>query len=167
LSLEAFCLELIARLHGSAEHAKILLLIPPDHHESVPRAIAAGARGCILEDVSLGELNDAIACVLAGKFVCTPQLTQEMFARLAEISPRPIPEWQARAQSANLTKREFEIVYLIAEGMSNKQIARRLCLSLYTVKNHVHSILQKLQVTDRLDAVSQVRARGWVAKNTV
>jgi DNA-binding NarL/FixJ family response regulator len=167
LSLEAFALELIARLQSHADQVKILLLIPPEKHEAIPKAIAAGAHGCVLEDVSLDALNDAIFCVLAGEFSCTPQIAREMLARLAQVSPRQIPQWQARAEAANLTQREFEIVYLIADGLSNKQIARRLSLSLYTVKNHVHSILQKLQASDRVDAVSQIRARGWAPKSSV
>jgi DNA-binding NarL/FixJ family response regulator len=66
-----------------------------------------------------------------------------------------------------LTERELEILCLVADGLSNKQIARRLCLSLYTVKNHVHNVLQKLQVGDRYQAVAQLREQGWIAKKAV
>jgi DNA-binding NarL/FixJ family response regulator len=109
-------------------------------------------------------VQHALACVLAGQFVSPPRLVQSMFARLAGESVAPTSTWRTRAESADLTEREFEIVNLIADGLSNKQIARRLSVSLYTVKNHVHNLLQKLQASDRMAAVSHLRARGWLAK---
>ena len=60
--------------------------------------------------------------------------------------------------------KELEVVGLISDGLSNKQIARRLCLSLYTVKNHVHNVVEKLQVENRFKAVEYARRRGWLEK---
>lgn len=67
-----------------------------------------------------------------------------------------------RAADSPLTERETEILRLVAGNLANKQIARSCCLSLYTVKNHVHAILEKLHAASRREAVSKARRRGWI-----
>jgi len=71
-----------------------------------------------------------------------------------------------RVERVELTPRELEIVHLIAERLSNKEIAKRLCVSLYTVKNHVHNIVEKLQVKNRFEAVEYAHQRRWLKGET-
>lgn len=167
LSLEAITAELIPSLRHRWGAIKILLLVPPNCSTEIGPLIAAGAHGCVLENVSLRELVTSIARVLAGDFLCSAQLVEKMFAAFAEPAWPRRSRWQARAKTADLTEREIEILSAIADGLSNKQIARRLSLSLYTVKNHVHNILQKLQVADRSEAANHLREQGWVAKKPI
>ena len=83
-----------------------------------------------------------------------------MFARLAELSRER--KRSERVEALELTPREMEILQLIAEGMSNRSIAEQLSLSVFTVKNHVHHILEKLHVQDRREAVEHAYARHWL-----
>jgi DNA-binding NarL/FixJ family response regulator len=167
LALGPFAIELADLLRKENDRARILLLVPANHHAQISEAIKAGAHGCVLEESSLRELREAISRLTAGEFFCSPQLIEVLFSRVAELSRQSEPHWRTRLQAADLTERELEILCLVADGLSNKQIARRLCLSLYTVKNHVHNVLQKLQVGDRYQAVAQLREQGWIAKKAV
>jgi DNA-binding NarL/FixJ family response regulator len=167
LALGPFAIELAGRLRATRESTRILLLVSANSHALISEAIKAGAHGCVLEEISLRELKEAIARVTAGEFFCSPQLIESLFTRMAELSRREEPRWRSSVNSADLTERELEILCLVADGLSNKQIARRLCLSLYTVKNHVHNVLQKLQVGDRYQAVAHLREHGWLAKTAV
>ena len=88
-----------------------------------------------------------------------------MFARLAELSRERARS--ERVEALELTPREMEILQLIAEGLSNRSIAERLSLSVYTVKNHVHHILEKLHVQDRREAVEHAYARHWLRPQRV
>jgi DNA-binding NarL/FixJ family response regulator len=167
LSLDAFAIDLTRILRANRPQVRILLLVTPNHHAQIADAIAAGAHGCVLEEVSLRELKEAIERLLSGEYFCSPKLIESMFARMAEMGRQSQPRWRTRVESAELTQREFEILCLVAEGLSNKQMARRLSLSLYTIKNHVHNILQKLQVGDRFQAVEHLREKGWLSKNSL
>ena len=83
-----------------------------------------------------------------------------MFAELVAFARQS--RWQRHIKATILSPRELEILGWIADGSSNKEIAQRLCLSLYTVKNHVHNILEKMQVSDRREAVRFAVAQGWL-----
>ena len=97
-----------------------------------------------------------------GETFCSPQIAYSIFSRVAELArkrhDRLIPEF------GNVTLREIEILQLVSEGLSNKQIAQRLSLSLYTVKNHVHNVLEKLQARNRLEAVNYALDKGLLRK---
>jgi len=121
------------------------------------QCVASGASGCLLEDASLDELKLSIDRLVSGEHVCSPQLVSAMFRQLVELSRDSIVA--ERAGEVNLTPRERQILQLMAERMSNQAIADSLSLSLYTVKNHVHNILEKLQVDDRFDAIEHARRR--------
>ena len=116
----------------------------------------------MLEESSLDDLRDAIVRVASGQNFCSHGLVHAVFHRLAHRMKEPIARPQ-RDEGELLTARELEIVGLIAEHLSNKQIAKRLAVSLNTVKNHVHNIVEKLQVTGRYEAVDYARRQRWLA----
>jgi len=159
---DQLALETTQHVVQSGIPAKVLLLARPDAHDQVLEGVAAGAHGCVLADCSLEELEAAIHKICHGETICSPSIVQAMFRTLAR-NGYPL-SWQERIDSAQLTPRELEIVHLIAEGLANKQIAKRLHLSLYTVKNHVHNIIEKLQVKSRFEAVDYARRERWVIR---
>ena len=95
--------------------------------------------------------------MLAGEVYCSPRVTYSMFHRLGEMARER--RRHEEAQSLDLTPREMEVLRLISDGLTNRQIAERVCLSVYTVKNHVHNILAKLEVERREMAVEEAYAR--------
>jgi DNA-binding NarL/FixJ family response regulator len=152
--------------------AKMILLAPAqallahsDAEHRLVECLAAGAHGCVLQESSLQELQTAIENVVAGEKFYSPEIVPSMCDRLVQVA-RGV-SWRERVKSVDLTPRELEVVSLIAEELSNKQIARRLSLSLYTVKNHVHNIVEKLQVENRFKAVEYARQQGWLEKMKV
>lgn len=156
-------LHLTRELHRRLERVKIILLARGEPDEHLLECIAAGAQGCVLEQATVGELQRIIARVRDGELFCSPEIVQTMFAQLAHFGTRG-PQWVHHAAEVSLTPRELEILQFIAGRMSNKEIAKRLSLSLHTVKNHVHNIVEKLQVDDRHQAVAFARQRDWLQR---
>ena len=154
----------LALIHQIGDHPQIrlLALLASDKHPDVPACVQAGVSGLLLEESSLEELKAALDAVYRGEFYCSPRLARTLF-RLLATGPggTPTADWQP---AAALTQRELEVVRLLAEGLSNKQIARRLSVSLYTVKNHVHNILDKLQVQSRHEAADLAHRRRLVGR---
>lgn len=142
--------------------AKVILLVPVvlDDHDALVECIAAGAHACVLEGCTLDELRPAVDNVLGGHTYCSTDIVQALYAQLAKLA-REV-NWRKQVSTAKLTTRETEVLELMSERLSNKQIAKRLKVSLYTVKNHVHSILEKLQAETRLDAVQDARERRLI-----
>ena len=95
-----------------------------------------------------------------GEAVVPPALTHLLFARLGELGLER--RRRERLEFLDLTPRELEILRLIAEGMSNQRIAERLYLSVHTVKNHVHNMLERLGLGSRGEAVQYAKKRGWL-----
>jgi DNA-binding NarL/FixJ family response regulator len=111
--------------------------------------VEAGAAGFILKDATIEDVLGTIRAVARGTRILPPLLTESLFAHVVDHALRKgngkLPD------AARMTKREREIMVLIAEGMSNKEIAERLNLSTYTVKSHVHNILEKMALHSRLE----------------
>ena len=120
------------------------------------------AHGCVLEESSLQDLREAIERVAVGETFCSHGLVHSVFHRLAQAARDNYRRDQDDA--ASLTPRELEIVPLISEHLSNKQIAKRLSVSLFTVKNHVHNIVEKLKVSGRYEAVDFARKQHWLGR---
>ena len=114
----------------------------------------AGISGYVPRDGSVADLLDAVRSAARGEVVCSPRVAGQAFRRLAALSP----DGAAVPDGPDLTPREAEVAALLELGLSNKQIARRLAIKLATVKNHVHNILEKLQVRRRGEAAALVRA---------
>ena len=114
---------------------------------------AAGFCGYVARESGADELHRALVDAVAGRMHCDPHIAAAMFARLAQ-SQR---EFNPQELLPSLSSRESEILALVEQGRSNKEIARELAISIATVKNHMHSILQKLQVSRRGQAAARLR----------
>jgi DNA-binding NarL/FixJ family response regulator len=149
--------EATRRLVGSGSRARILVLTTFDVDEYVYAAVRAGASGFLLKDVEPAELVDAIRVVAAGNTLFGPAASRHLVERFTATSAAaPVPGLDY------LTEREVEILRLLAEGLSNAEIATRLYLGETTVKSHVSAILRKLAVRDRLQAVIAAYESGLV-----
>jgi DNA-binding NarL/FixJ family response regulator len=136
--------------------ARVLILTTFDPDEYVYEAIRAGASGFLLKDVKPEELADAIRVVAAGNALLGASVTTRLLERFGNAPPATAPSLE------ELTEREREILRLVAEGLSNAEIAERLVVSETTVKSHVSSVLRKLGVRDRVQAVIAAYDTGLV-----
>ncbi|MEM7352379.1 MAG: response regulator transcription factor [Acidobacteriota bacterium] len=157
--------ELVRDTRKHCPDVRIVVLGQCNAETAILRCIEAGAGACVSKESSLEELCRVIRRVLQGEAVYSPQIAYSMFARLAELSRER--QRSERVEALELTPREMEILQLIAGGLSNRSIAERLSLSVYTVKNHVHHILDKLHVQDRREAVEHAYARHWLRPQRV
>ncbi|HMS82432.1 MAG TPA: response regulator transcription factor [Nitrospira sp.] len=136
--------------------AKVLVIDVPDREEDILYCIeAGGASGYLLQNASLKELEINLAAIARGETVCSPRIAHLTFCRMALLARQETGNGVTNGVS--LTRREAEIVRLIEEGLSNKEIAIRLNIGVSTVKNHVHNILDKLQLHNRHSAVKFIR----------
>jgi two-component system, NarL family, response regulator DevR len=127
---------------------KCVLIAMEDDHNRFLTAIRRGARGYVLQDASAVDVVSAIRTVAEGHAVCPPLYARILFDFVATQTD-DLPNKRRRAQWG-LTRREQQLVPLIGRGLSNKEIANHLSLSEQTVKNHIHRILRKVGVSDRL-----------------
>jgi DNA-binding NarL/FixJ family response regulator len=147
---------------GTAEAGpRVLILTTFDLDEYAFAALKAGASGFLLKDVPPAELVAAIRAVCGGDAVVAPTTTRRMIDRFASVLPSSQPPLDT-PELARLTDREREVLLLIAEGLSNGEIAFRLSLSEATVKTHVGRILTKLELRDRVQAVVLAYETGLV-----
>jgi two-component system nitrate/nitrite response regulator NarL len=138
-------------LLDSAPRARVVALATPESEEDIIALAEAGVLGYVTRDESLVDLVTTIESVARGEMACSPWMATVLVRRvqaLAAERPRP---------TQRLTAREAEILELIAQGLSNKEIAARLYIEVTTVKNHVHNILEKLGVSRREEAVARSR----------
>jgi len=135
----------IQEIHRSGHPVRIIVLTSFETDEDIYRAIQSGAQGYLLKDTSLKEMIEAIKTVHGGK----RYIPRDIAARLAE-----------RMMRTELTPRELEILRMLAKGLKNKQIGKALNISDNTVKNHVNSVIEKLEVCDRTEAATTAIQRG-------
>ncbi|MEY9962057.1 DNA-binding NarL/FixJ family response regulator [Streptacidiphilus sp. MAP12-16] len=140
---------------------RVLILTTFDLDEYAFAALKAGASGFLLKDVPPAELVAAIRAVCGGDAVVAPTTTRRMIDRFATVLPSSLPPTDT-PELARLTDREREVLLLIAQGLSNGEIAAGLALSEATVKTHVGRILTKLQLRDRVQAVVLAYETGLV-----
>jgi DNA-binding NarL/FixJ family response regulator len=152
--------EATRRLVAGGSRARILILTTFDLDEYVYEAIRAGASGFLLKDVHPPQLADAIRVVAAGEALLAPTVTRRLLDRFAhtlgDADEKPPPELDS------LTDRELEVLKLLAGGLSNAELAQRLFLSETTVKTHISSVLRKLHLRDRVQAVVLAYEAGLV-----
>ena len=150
--------EATRRLTASGSRARVVILTTFDLDEYVHEAIRAGASGFLLKDVQPAQLVDAVRVVAAGEALLAPTVTRRLLDRFARTlaDERPPPSLE------ELTARELEILRLVASGRSNAEIAEQLVVSEATVKTHVSSVLRKLGVRDRVQAVVLAYDAGLV-----
>lgn len=138
----------------------ILVITMFDDDDSVFAAMRAGARGYLLKDADKDELVRAIVAVDKGGAIFSPAIAQRMIQYFGSSPGRQSPSKQT-GEFTELTERELEILDLIAQGHNNLVIANKLSLSIKTVQNYVSSILTKLQVADRAQAIVRAREAGF------
>ena len=158
-------LEIVKHVRAFLKEVKIIVLIPCKSlsaydRQKVLESVGLGVHGFVLEESSLDELRDAIGHAMEGRMFCSPHIVGSMFADLASLTREA--SWSGRTRTSKLTRRELEVLKWVAEGLSNKQVAGRLSLSIYTIKNHIHNILKKLEVEDRLAAVEHAVDQEWI-----
>jgi DNA-binding NarL/FixJ family response regulator len=138
---------------------RILMLTTFDLDEYVYEALAAGASGFLLKDTAAERLFDAVRIVAAGEALLAPSVTRRLIAEFARQRGRskPLP-----GTLPGLTPREIEVLRLIAEGLSNLEIAARLIVSEETVKTHISRLLNKLGLRDRTQAVIMAYESGLI-----
>lgn len=139
---------------------RVLILTTFDLDEYAFSALKAGASGFLLKDVPPGELLSAIRAVHSGDAVVAPTTTRRLLDRFAPMLPSS--KEPADAEMGRLTEREREVLLLVAQGLSNGEIAAKLVLSEATVKTHVGRILTKLGLRDRVQAVVLAYETGLV-----
>jgi two-component system, NarL family, nitrate/nitrite response regulator NarL len=141
-----------AILRASPETRVVGLAAPESEHELIAYA-EARLSGYVEREGSLEELETAVELAARGEVHCSPRIASALARRLAALAD----DDAAPEPSLGLTSRELQVVELIQEGLSNKEIAQRLCIELPTVKHHVHHILSKLDVARRADVASKIR----------
>ena len=139
---------------------RILLLGPQELEEEFLPLLEAGASGYLSLECSLSELEDALERVHRDEPLVSPRVAYALFSRLGELGRERARQQQVEALV--LTPREFQVLQLVSQGCSNRQIAKELQLSVCTIKNHIHNILEKLGVDRRRQAVEVAIEHRWL-----
>ncbi len=142
-------------------HIGVIILTTFDDDEFVIEGLKAGARGYMLKDADCSEIVAAVRIVARGEALIQPSITRKVlaeFTRLAATRPTTV----SSALAEPLTEREMDVLRGIAAGHSNREIAEHLCISEGTVKNYVSSLLAKLSVRDRTQAIIRARELGLI-----
>ena len=139
---------------------RVLILTTFDLDDYVFDALRAGASGFLLKDVTAERLFDAVRVIAAGEALLAPAVTRRLIGEFTRL--RSVPDALVPTAMVTLTPRETEVLRLVAEGMSNPEIARRLVVTEETVKTHVSHILAKLGLRDRTQAVIAAYESGLV-----
>ena len=150
------------KLHEAQPDCRVIMLTTFDDDEYVFEGLRAGAVGYLLKDTPSQKLFEAIRAAARGESFLEPSVAAKVVAEFARLS-NSTPSRSTKIESLDeLSEREMEIVRLLARGLSNREIAEQLVITEGTVKNHVSSILSKLGVRDRTQAVLKAKENGWV-----
>ncbi len=147
--------ETLQRLHAERPEVRAIVFTAYDSDERILSALQAGAQGYLLKGAPRAEILNAIRVVSQGGSLLQPVIASRLLQQMTAVD-------QATALYHRLTVREKEVLALLAQGKANKEIALTLEISLRTVKFHVSSILNKLEVRNRTDAVRLALHEGWV-----
>ncbi|MFE9628417.1 response regulator [Streptomyces sp. NPDC006527] len=153
-------IEATRRITTATPHIKVLVLTTFDLDEYVYEALRAGASGFLLKDASADQLAEAVRVVAAGDALLAPGITRKLIAEFSRLNGTPRAPLKERV--GDLTERETEVLTLIAQGLSNAEIARHLVVAEQTVKTHVGRILVKLGLRDRTQAAVFAYESGLV-----
>lgn len=144
----------VPEIHSASPATKVVAFAIAGDESDVISYVEAGVAGYVPRNGSVNDLDRAIQSAANGEAICSPRVAAKAFRRLARLNqgrpPQPL---------SSLTPREWEVAELIEHGLSNKQIARRLVITLATVKNHVHNVLEKLSVDRRGEVAARLRAQ--------
>jgi DNA-binding NarL/FixJ family response regulator len=131
--------------------ARIIMLTISDEESDLYEAIKAGASGYLLKEISIDEVAVAIRAVAGGQSLISPAMASKLLSEFATMIRGD--EGRGEVPAPKLTERELDVLRLVARGLSNRDVAKRLYISENTVKNHIRNILEKLQLHSRMEAV--------------
>jgi DNA-binding NarL/FixJ family response regulator len=151
-------LSLTATVHSEVPEAKVIVMGLLPMQEDVAHYVRAGASGFIMKDASFDEFFDTIRAVAKGAQVLPSQLTNSLFSQI--VRNAAVKDTARVIDSVRLTTRERQVIDLLGEGLSNKEIASRLHIAVHTVKSHVHNVLEKLALHSRLEVAAFSHASG-------
>ncbi len=149
---EQGALKLTSAIAQLAPSTKVLALGLTEEKKHVLRYVEAGATGYVLRDHSLEDLIETVRAAQDGKVFVSPQIAAAMMERLSNLARMFSDIENNVTDTTSLTSRELEVLELIGKGLTNQKIAEKLVIEIGTVKNHVHSILEKLNVRTRNEA---------------
>jgi DNA-binding NarL/FixJ family response regulator len=147
-----------AALAAPPDAVKTILIGMDADEEQFIAAVRAGVLGYLLKDASTGDVIAAVRTVSRGEAFCPPRLCRALF-RFVALTPAEFPAH--RNTKPDLTLRQQQLISLVAQGLTNKEIACRLKLSEFTVRNHIHRILKQVDAENRSQAVEAVRSHGY------
>ena len=153
-------IEAARAIRESVPSAKIVMLTVSDEEDDLFDAIKAGANGYLLKEISIEEVADAIRSVVQGQSLISPSKASKLLNEFNTLAKQA--DEKPRLQAPRLTTRELEVLKLVAQGMSNRDVAADLSLSEGTIKNYVSGILSKLQVTNRIQAINVAREQKLI-----
>src|SRR5215212_1681849 len=142
-------IEATRKLAEALPTTKILMLTVSDEEEDLYEAIKAGATGYLLKEISIEEVANAIRAVVTGQSLISPSMASKLLTEFNNLAKQA----QQKMLVPRLTERELQVLKLVAQGMSNREVAEDLFISENTVKNHVRNILEKLHLHSRMEAV--------------
>jgi DNA-binding NarL/FixJ family response regulator len=152
-------LELVKSLRKAFVGLKIIVMDLVPMQSDVVAYVQAGVSGFILKDATVDDFLSTIRSVFGGETILPPQLTGSLFSQIVEHAVRGSGR-SVLMESVRMTKRERQVVGLIADGMTNKEIAQELHLSTSTVKSHIHNILEKLALRSRVQIARYAHTSG-------
>lgn len=153
--------DLVKSLKEEYKDVKVIVMDLVPIQEDILRFVEAGVSGFILKDATVAEFTKTIRQVAGGEKILPPTLAGSLFSQIVDYGVKELGPTKV-IQSVRMTRREGEIVQLIAEGLANKEIAFKLNLSIYTVKSHVHNILEKMALNTRV----QIAIHSHSSKNS-
>jgi two-component system NarL family response regulator len=142
-------IEATRAIAASVPSTKILMLTVSDEEEDLYEAVKAGANGYLLKEISIEEVAGAIRAVITGQSLISPSMASKLLAEFNTLAKAA----EEKVAAPKLTDRELQVLKLVAQGMSNREVAEQLFISENTVKNHVRNILEKLHLHSRMEAV--------------
>jgi len=149
-------LRIASRVRAEFPEAKVIVMDLLPAHEDIVEFVNAGVSGFIMKDATLDDLVETIRAVAGGASVLPPKMINTLFSQIARdaiVAGRP-----RVLESVRMTPREREVINLIAEGLSNKEIAQRLNVATHTVKSHVRNVMEKLTLHTRLQIAAYANA---------
>jgi DNA-binding NarL/FixJ family response regulator len=144
-------IEAARKIREARPETRVVMLTVSDDEEDLFEAVRAGANGYLLKEVSIDEVADAVRVVARGHSLISPSMASKLLGEFNRLAARA--ESRQRTDSASLTDRELEVLRLVADGLTNREIARELFIAENTVKNHVRNIVDKLHLHSRMEAV--------------
>jgi two-component system nitrate/nitrite response regulator NarL len=148
------------RLGGRGESpigAKVVLIGMGAEEEQFMAAVRMGVSAYLLQDATASDVVAAVRSVFRGEAVCPPQMCAALFSFVAQCAA----DLPLQNTKPDLTLRQQQLITLVAKGLTNKEIASRLNLSAFTVRNHIHRILKQVDAESRSEAVETIRAHGY------